>query len=50
MLEFKDYKEKQQYYRNLYKNRAKLFYSSGKLLGIFGNTIKKGTPYVKPIE
>lgn len=46
-MEFKDYKDKQSHYRDLYKNRARLFYDSGKKIGIFGYVIKKGIPFRK---
>lgn len=48
--EFKDYKKKQKYYKNLSENSAKLFYDSGKRTDKHGVVIKKGTPYVKQKE
>lgn len=46
MIKFKDYKEKQKYYKDLSKRRN-VFYDSGKEVGVFGQTLKKGKPYVK---
>lgn len=42
-----DYKEKQQHYRKLYKERGKVLYTSGKTYGIYNQVIKKGVPYTK---
>lgn len=46
------YKDKQREYEEKYKEmkRGKVFYESGKRVGVYGNVIKKGIPYRKPIE
>ena len=45
---FNNYKEKQRYYEEKYKNRGKLFFSQIGSARIFGENGRKGT--IKPVK
>ena len=48
MSKFKDYKEKQLYYKQLNKNRGKVIYEySANVYSKEGKLLKKGIPYRK---
>ena len=49
-MNFRNYKEKQNYFKELFKNRKRLFYSSEKEFDKNGKVIKKGKPYIKELE
>ena len=46
---FENYKQKQNYYRELYKNRGKTIWVSKKI-GRDGKVLQQGKTYVKPKE
>lgn len=49
-MEFKDYKEKQKFYRELAKQEKMFFISSAPKNPKLGLGLKKGRTYVKPKE